>query len=122
MPFVWIAFIHGPFLTGLSQHTKEAHFQKGPRTFEMTTSYDGTLLDHLAKHMVYLLMLAATAKVVVVVIVVGTVIVAIVVLAIAVVALVVVLRRPLVLLLCQLVVASCFASVPGIFPTHPSFG
>jgi hypothetical protein len=34
----------------------------------------------------------------------------------------IVLRRPLVLSSCQLVVASCFASVAGIFAMHPSFG
>jgi hypothetical protein len=88
----------------------------------MPTSYDGTLLDHLAKHMVYLSMLAATADIFVVVIVVCAVIVPIVIVPIAVIALVFVLRRPLVLLSCQLVVACCFASVNGIFPAHPSFG
>jgi hypothetical protein len=86
----------------------------------MPASYDGTLLDHLAEHMVYLSMLATTAKVVVVVIVVGAVIVAVVIVPIAVVALAFVLRHPLVLLLRRLVVASCFASV--IFVAHPSLG
>ncbi len=53
----------------------------------MPISYDGTLLDHLARHMVYLLMLAAAADIVVVVIVVGAVIVTVVIVPIAVVAL-----------------------------------
>jgi hypothetical protein len=81
----------------------------------MPTSYDGTLLDHLAKHMVYLSMLAAATNVVVVVIVVGTVIATIVIIPVAVVALAFVLRCPLVLLLHRLVVACCFASVAVIF-------
>jgi hypothetical protein len=88
----------------------------------MPTSYDGTLLDHLTKHMVYLSMLAAAADVVVIIIFVGTVIVAIVIVPVAVIALAFVLRRPLVLSLHRLVVACCFASVAGIFfAVHPSF-
>jgi hypothetical protein len=43
-----------PFLTGASLHTKGAQFQKGTCNFIMPTSYDGTLLDHLAELMVYL--------------------------------------------------------------------
>ena len=35
-----------PFLTGALSHTKEAVFQKGSRTFHMSTSYDGSILDH----------------------------------------------------------------------------
>jgi hypothetical protein len=88
----------------------------------MPTSYDGTLLDHLAEHMVYLSMLAATSVVVVAVIVVGTAIVTVVIGPIAVVARAFVLRPPLVLLSRRLVVASCFASVAGIFAAHPSLG
>ncbi len=61
----------------------------------MPTSYDGTLLDHLAKHMVYLLMLAAAANVVVLVNVVGTVIVGDGIVSVAVVVLAFVLRHPL---------------------------
>jgi hypothetical protein len=53
----------------------------------MPTSCDGTLLDYLAKHMVYLSMLAAAANEIVVVIVVGAVIVAVLILPFAVVAL-----------------------------------
>ncbi len=87
----------------------------------MPTSYDGTLFNHLAKHMVYLLMLAAAADVVVIVIIVGTIIVAVVIIPIAVIALAFVLRCPLVLLSRQLVVACCFASVTGIFSVSPSF-
>jgi hypothetical protein len=88
----------------------------------MPASYDGALLDHLAKHIVYLSMLAAAAEVVVVVIVVGTVIVAVVIIPVAVVTLAFVLCRPLILLLRQLVVASCFSSVAGIFTARPTFG
>ena len=32
----------------------EALFQKGYRIFNTPTSYNGTVLDHLAKHMMYL--------------------------------------------------------------------
>ncbi len=88
----------------------------------MPTSYDGTLLDHLAKHMVYLSMLAAAANVVVLVIVVGTVIVGDGIVPVAVVVLAFVLHHPLVLLSRWLVVACCFASVAGIFAARPSFG
>jgi hypothetical protein len=90
--------------------------------FDMPTSYDGTLLDHLAEHMVYLSMLATAADVFAIVIVVGAVIVAIVIIPVAVVVLAFVLRRPLVLSLHRLVVACCFASVAGIFAVHSSFG
>jgi hypothetical protein len=88
----------------------------------MPTSYDGTLLDYLAEHMVYLSRLAPAAQVVVVIIVVGVVIVAIVIILIAVVALVFVFRCPLVLSLLWLVVAFCFTFVAGIFAKHPSLG
>jgi hypothetical protein len=88
----------------------------------MPTSYDGTLLDHLAKHMVNLLMLVAAADIVVIVMVVGAVIVAVVIVPIAVVALAFMLRHPLVLFLRRLVVACYFASVAGIFAARPSFG
>jgi hypothetical protein len=88
----------------------------------MPTSYDGTLLNHLAEHMVYLLMPAATADIFVVVIVVGAVIIVVVIVPVAVVALSFMLRHPLVLSLCWLVVASCFAYVAGIFAARPSFG
>ncbi len=111
-----------PFLLEHCNILRKPSSKKGPRTFKMPISYDGTLLDHLAKHMVYLSVLAATAELFVVVIVVGAVIVTIVILPVAVVALVFVLRRPLVLLLCQLVVISCFASIAGIFAAHPSSG
>jgi hypothetical protein len=37
-----------------SSHTKEAQLQKGSRTFNMYTSYDGSLLDHIAEYMIYL--------------------------------------------------------------------
>ncbi len=76
----------------------------------------------LAEHMVYFLMLAAPADVVVIVIVVGAVIVADVIVPIAVIALAFMLRCPLVLSSRRLVVACCFASVPGIFVVRPSFG
>ncbi len=122
MPFVWIATVREPFLTGASHHTKEAQFQKGSRTFKMPTSYDGTLLDHLAEHMVILSMLAAAANVVVVLIDVGAVIVGNVIVPVAVVVLAFVLRHPLVLLLRWLVVACCFDFVAGIFVACPSFG
>jgi hypothetical protein len=88
----------------------------------MPTSYDDTLLDQLAKLMVYLLMLAAAADVVVIIIVVGAVIVAIVIVPVAVVALAFVLHCPLILLSHRMVVACCFASVAGIFAAHLSFG
>ncbi len=88
----------------------------------MSTSYDGTLLDHLAKHMVYLSMLAAAANVVVLVNVVGAVIVSDGIVPVAVIVLAFVLRHPLVLSLHRLVVACCFASATGIFAMHPSFG
>jgi hypothetical protein len=88
----------------------------------MPTSYDGTLLDHLAEHMVYLLMLAAAANVVALVIVVGAVIATVIIIPIAVIVLGFVLPRPLVLSLRQLVIACCFASVTGIFAARPSFG
>jgi hypothetical protein len=54
MPFIRNAFVHEPFLTGASSHTKEAQLQKGSRTFNMSKSYDGSLLDHLAEYMIYL--------------------------------------------------------------------
>jgi hypothetical protein len=101
---------------------KEAHFQKGSCTFKMPTSYDGTLLDHQAKHMVYFLMLATAANVVVVVVVVSAVIVTVVMVLVAVVALAFVLCHPLPFLPHRLVVACCFASIAGIFAAHPSFG
>ncbi len=41
-----------PFLTGAPSHTKEAEFQKGSRTFHMSTNYDGSLLDHLAEYLI----------------------------------------------------------------------
>jgi hypothetical protein len=88
----------------------------------MPASYDGALLDHLAKHIVYLLMLAAAAEVVVVVIVVGMVILAVVIIPVAVVALAFVLCRPLIQSSRQLVIASCFSSVAGIFTARPTFG
>jgi hypothetical protein len=44
----------------------------------MPTSYDGTLLGHLAEHMVYLLKLATAAKVDIIIIVVGVVTVTVV--------------------------------------------
>jgi len=45
-----------PFLTGALTHTNEAQFLKDWRTFNMSTSYDGSLflLDHLAEYMIYL--------------------------------------------------------------------
>jgi hypothetical protein len=43
-----------PFLTGAPSHTKEAAFQMGSHTFHMSTSYDGSLLDHLAEYSIYL--------------------------------------------------------------------
>jgi hypothetical protein len=73
----------------------------------MPTSYDGTLLDHLAEHMVYLTMLAAAANVVVLVIVVGVVIVGNGIVPVAVIVLAFVLCHPLVLSLRRLVVACC---------------
>jgi hypothetical protein len=88
----------------------------------MPTNYDGTLLDHLAKHMVYLSMLATAADVIVVVIVVSAVIVAVVIVPVTVVALAFVLCRPLVLSSCRLVVACCFTSVAGIYAVRPSSG
>jgi hypothetical protein len=88
----------------------------------MPTSYDGILLDHLAKQMVYLLMLATAANVVVLVIVVGAVTVSNDIDPVAVVVLVFVLRHPLILSLRRLVVACCFASVAGIFARYPTFG
>ncbi len=42
------------FLTGAPSHTKEAAFQTGSHTFHMSTSYDGSLLDHLTEYMIYL--------------------------------------------------------------------
>jgi len=54
MTFVGNAFVREPFLTGALSHTKEAQLQKGSRTFNMTKSYDGSLLDHLAEYMIYL--------------------------------------------------------------------
>jgi hypothetical protein len=87
----------------------------------MPTSYDGTLLDHLAKHMLYISMLTAAANVFVILIVIGMVIVAIVIVPVAVVVLAFVLRCRLILLLHWLVVACCFASVAGILAAHPSF-
>ena len=72
--------------------------------------------------MVYLSMLAAAADIVAAVIVVGMVVVADVIVPVAVIALAFVLRRPLVISLRRLVVACCFASVPGIFAMRPSFG
>jgi hypothetical protein len=88
----------------------------------MPKSYDGTLLDHLAKHMVYLSMLAATTNLVVFVIVVSAVIVGNCIVPVAVVVLAFVLRHPLVLSSRWLVAACCFASVAGIFAARPSFG
>ena len=44
---------HDPFLTGAERRTKEAQFQKGSRETNMPTTFDGTLLDHLAEHMLY---------------------------------------------------------------------
>ncbi len=70
----------------------------------------------------YLSMLATTANVVVLVIVVGAVIVGYGIVPVAVVVLASMLRHPLVILLCRLVVAYCFASVAGIFAACPSFG
>jgi hypothetical protein len=67
-------------------------------------------------------MLAAAANVVVIVIVVNAVTVAVVIVLVAVVALAFVLCHPPILSTRQLVVACCFASVTGIFVTHPSFG
>ena len=52
MLFVGNAFVREPFLTGASSHTKEAQLQKGSRTFNMSKSYDGSLLDHLAEYMI----------------------------------------------------------------------
>jgi hypothetical protein len=88
----------------------------------MPTSYDSTLLDHLAEHMVYLLMLAAADNVGVNVIVVSMVILADVIVPVVVIMLVFVLRRPLALSLRRLDVACCFTSVAGIFASRPSFG
>ncbi len=89
----------------------------------MPTSYGGTLLDHLAKYMVYLLLLAAAANVVVFVIVdLGVVIVAIIIVSVAVVALAFVLRCSLILLSRWVVVACYFTSVAGVFVAHPLFG
>jgi hypothetical protein len=85
----------------------------------MPTSYEGTLLDHLVEHMVYLLMLTTTANVVVLVNVVGAVIVGNGIVPVAVVVLAFVLRHPLVLSSRRLVVACCFASVAGIFAADP---
>jgi hypothetical protein len=70
--------------------------------------------NHLADFMIYL-----SSASVFVIVVVGAVIVANVIVPIAVVALAFVLRRPLIHLSLQLVVASCFTSVAGIFPAHP---
>ncbi len=44
----------GPFFTVALQHTNEAQFQKGPRTFNMQRSYDVALLNQLAEYMGYL--------------------------------------------------------------------
>jgi hypothetical protein len=49
MPFFGIKEILEPFLRGASEHPTKALFQKGPRTFSMSTSFDGGLLDHLAE-------------------------------------------------------------------------
>jgi hypothetical protein len=54
MPFVGNALVREPFLTGAPSHTKEAAFQKGSRTFHMSTNYDGSLLDRLAEYLIYL--------------------------------------------------------------------
>jgi hypothetical protein len=83
----------------------------------MSKRYHGTLLDHLADFMIYL-----SSASVFVVIDVGMVIIADVIVPIAVVALVFALCHPLVLLSRWLAVASCFASVAGIFAVRPSFG
>jgi hypothetical protein len=66
-------------------------------------------------------MLAAAVDVVVAVIFVVAVIIANVIVPFAVIALAFVQRRSLLLLSRQLVVACCFASVAGIYATHPSF-
>ena len=56
MPLVGNAFVREPFLTGASSHTKEAQFhnQKGSHTFNISISYGGSLLDHLAEYKIYL--------------------------------------------------------------------
>jgi hypothetical protein len=54
MPFVGNAFVCEPFITGASSHTKEVQLQKGSRTFNMSKSYDGSILDHLVEYMIYL--------------------------------------------------------------------
>jgi len=54
MPFIGNAFMHEPILTRESSHNKKDQFQKGSCTFNMSTSYEGSLLDHLAEYMIYI--------------------------------------------------------------------
>jgi hypothetical protein len=105
------------FFRGALQHPIKALFNFGSPKTTMSTRYHSTLFDHLADFMIYL-----SRASVFVVIVVGAVIIADVIVPVAVVVLAFVLRCPLVLLLCQLAVACCFASVAGIFATRPSVG
>jgi hypothetical protein len=67
-------------------------------------------------------MLAVAANVVVIVVIAAAVINAIAIVPIAVIVRAFVLRHPIVLSLCRLVVAHCFASFAGIFVANLSFG
>jgi hypothetical protein len=145
MPFAGNVVLCEPFLRGALQHPNKALFNFGSPKTTMSTRYHGTLLDHLADFTIYLSSASSfwfslnssyehgchlskqygmTPKdyEYLLVIVVGAVIVADVIVPLAVIALAFVLRCPLILLLCQLVIACCFASVAGIFTAHPSFG
>jgi hypothetical protein len=92
MPFFENWKILEPFLRGTLEHPNKALFQKGSRIFNMSLSYDGSLLYHLAAHMILL----STASSL--------------------------LRCPLVLSLCWMLAAYWVASVAGIFAMGPSFG
>ena len=49
-----MSFIRNDFNWIIVTNTKEAQFQKGSRETNMPATYDGTLLDHLAEHMMHL--------------------------------------------------------------------
>ncbi len=117
MPFVGNVVLCEPFLRGALQHPNKALSNFGSLKTTMSTRYHGTLLDHHANFMIYL-----SSTSVFFVIVVGAVIAADIIVPVAVIVLAFVLCHPLVLLLRQLVVACCFASVAGIFAARPSYG
>ncbi len=54
MSFIGNVVSSEPFYTGASQHPHKPLFHFGSRETTMSKSYDGTLLDHLAEHMIHL--------------------------------------------------------------------